>query len=133
MGHTLLLLLALISSHHAIAEDNPKVDTTNYTSNREALLKAAVARDRGEITAMEPSSQASGGVIIGYSSGAVLNCYGDHSCKEFGGTPNAAVEHIAVTRQAQSEVIWVSYPHGGLYRCMRKECSKFLWDGVQGK
>jgi len=45
----------------------------------------------------------------------------------------AAVERIAVTRQAQSEVVWVSYPHGSLYRCMRKECNKFLWDGVQGQ
>lgn len=132
MGRTLLLFLTLTFGHHAIADNNLQGEKTG-TSNREALLKAAVARDRGEITAMEPSSQASGGVIIGYSSGAVLNCYGDHSCTEFGGTPSAAVERIAVTKQAQSEVIWVSYPHGGLYRCMRKECNKFLWDGVQGK
>ena len=132
MERTLLLFLGLTLGHHTLAADTSSLDTAG-TSNRDALLKAAVARDRGEITAMEPSSQASGGVIIGYSSGAVLNCYGDHSCREFGGTPSAAVERIAVTRQAQSEVVWVSYPHGSLYRCMRKECNKFLWDGVQGQ
>ena len=108
-------------------------DDGTATATREALLKAAVARDRGEITAMEPASGGGQGVIIGYSSGAVLNCYGDHSCREFAGTPNAGVEHIAVSRQAASEVVWVSYPQGAIYQCIGYRCEKFVWDGVQAR
>jgi hypothetical protein len=113
----------------AIAPDQVRAATEAPT--REALLKAAVARDRGEITAMEPSSREGGGVIIGHSSGAVLNCYRDRSCREFLGTPNTTVGHIAVSRQDDAEVVWVSYPQGALYRCIGNRCEKFLWDGLQ--
>lgn len=131
MRRLLITLFILASgSSTALAGDNVK-PTATKAPTREALLKAAVARDRGEITAMEPSSGE--GVIIGHSSGAVLNCYGDHSCKEFFGTPNAAVEHIAVSRQGTSEVVWVSYPQGALYQCISNHCEKFLWDGMQGQ
>ena len=86
-----------------------------------------VARDRGEITAIEPLSKEGGGVIIGYSSGALLNCYGDQSCQEFAGTPNTAVEHIAISNRGASEIIWVTYRQGALYQCANYHCKKFKW------
>ena len=129
LGMLITLSLLACGGSTALASDSVKGATGAPT--REALLKAAVARDRGEITAMEPSSREGGGVIIGHSSGAVLNCYGDDHCREFFGTPNTVVEHIAVSRRGASEIVWVSYPQGALYRCSGNQCEKFLWDGVQ--
>jgi hypothetical protein len=80
---------------------------------------------------MEPSSKEGQGVVIGYSSGAILNCYGKHSCKEFRGTPGAAVEHIAISKRGKSEVIWAAYRQGALYHCVDNRCNKFVWDKVQ--
>ncbi len=99
------------------------------TPDRDALLKAAVARDRGEITALEPLSGDGAGIAVGYSSGAVLNCFSDQSCREFGGTPNTAVQAIAVSRRGNAEILWVSYSQGALYQCRQARCTKFLWDG----
>lgn len=123
----LLYLIALIATLPAFAQDQG-TDRIADTPDREALLRAAVSRDRGEITAMEPLPREGQGVIVGYSSGAVLNCHGESSCREFGGTPNAAVGHLAVSKDGASEVIWVAYPHGALYRCSLSRCDKFLWD-----
>ena len=130
MRHSVLSFIILAYVATALAQD-PLEATTTEASNRKAILKAAVARDRGEISAMEPLSKEGQGVIIGYSSGAVLNCYGNHSCKEFSGTPNTAVEHIAISKRGKSEVIWVSYPQGALYQCISNSCNKFMWDGGQ--
>ncbi len=96
--------------------------------NRDALLKAAVSRDRGRVTAMEAFGAPGNGVAVGYSSGAVLNCRGENQCVEYGGTPNASVEHLAVSGQEGSEVIWVAYGQGSLYRCVGRICSRFVWD-----
>lgn len=96
--------------------------------NRDALLKAAVARDRGSITALEAFEDAGQSVVVGYASGAVLVCQGERSCTEFGGTPNTAVEHLAVSGNGAAAVIWASYPQGALYRCSKATCRKFLWD-----
>jgi hypothetical protein len=128
----LLSFIVFFFSPAALAQGQGEVEAPE-ASSREALLKAAVARDRGEISAMEPSSSPEKGVFIGYTSGAVLNCYGNDSCEEFSGTPNTAVEHIAVSKRAQSEVIWVSYRHGALYQCINGGCRKFIWDGLQLK
>jgi len=122
----MLFLLSALGGSTVLVANN--VNAATEAPTREALLKAAVARDRGDITAMESSSTGQG-VIIGHSSGALLNCYGEDSCREFFGTPNAAVTHIAVSRQGSSEVIWVAYPQGALYRCSSNQCEKFLWDG----
>jgi hypothetical protein len=103
--------------------------TSAAARDRDALLKAAVARDRGEITALEPLSGDGGGVAVGYSSGSVLNCFGGQSCREFGGTPNTAVQTIAVSKRGGAEIIWVSYQYGALYQCLESRCTKFLWDG----
>jgi hypothetical protein len=130
MRRILLSFTILVYSTTALAQDHVEAATTEAL-NRKALLKSAIARERGEISAMESSSEGGQGVIIGYSSGAVLNCYNNHSCKEFGGTPNAAVEHIAVTKRGKSEIIWVSYPQGSLYHCISNSCRKFRWDDVQ--
>ena len=105
MRYRVLPLLLLAGMTTALAQDTGEASTTDAPSRKD-LLKAAVARDRGDISAMEPSTGDGQGVLIGYSSGAVLNCYGDQSCKEFSGTPNTAVQHIAVARRGKSEVIW---------------------------
>ncbi len=128
-----IMLVMLASAGGAALGGDDDKTAPSAAPTREALLKAAVARDRGDITAMEPASREGQGVIIGHSSGAVLNCYGDHICSEFLGTPNAPVEHIAVSLQGTAEVVWVSYPQGAIYRCMDKRCEKFLWDGDQGR
>jgi hypothetical protein len=98
---------------------------------RQELLKDAVAKSRGEITAMEPLLTQGRGVIIGYSSGAVLNCSGDRDCVEFGGTPSSPVEHIAISKRASQDVAWVAYGQGALYQCTRNQCRKFDWDGAK--
>ncbi len=95
---------------------------------RDALLKAAVARDRGSITALEAFGDAGQSVVVGYASGAVLVCQGENNCTEFGGTSNTAVEHLAVSGNGASAVVWASYAQGALYRCSKATCRKFLWD-----
>ena len=129
MRHSVFWVITLILINGALAQD--KRQTNADASDREALLKAAIARDRGEISALEPSAGEVQGVIIGYSSGAVLHCYGTQSCMEFGGTPHANVEHIAISSQEGAEVIWVSYAQGALYKCTGVTCRKFVWDGEQ--
>ena len=120
----LILATASVSAH---ARDSQKT-SSSASPNREALLKAAVNRDRGEITAMEPSSVEGQGVFLGYSSGTVLNCYAENTCKEYHGTPNASVGNIAISRRGKSEVLWVSYPQGALYQCTAGACKRFIWD-----
>lgn len=124
MRRTLLSFIIIASSAVALAQDRDQVASAE-PSSREMLLKGMVMRERGEITTIEPSSINAGGVVIGYSSGAVLNCYGDESCKEFGGTPPMPVEHIAVSSSGASEIIWVTYRHGALYQCTAMICRKF--------
>ncbi len=102
--------------------------STAQDSDRDARLRAAVARDRGDITALEPLPAGAQGVIVGYSSGAVLHCQGKDQCTEYAGTPNAAVRHLAVAGSGASIVVWAAYPQGALYRCASGRCDKFLWD-----
>jgi hypothetical protein len=127
MCRLVLSLIIFTSSVVAFAQSSGQA--TKESASRAELLKGMVARDRGEITAIEPSSKEAGGVIVGYSSGAVLNCFGRQSCREFSGTPSAAVEHIAVSRRGASEIFWVTYQHGALYQCADTSCSKFKWQG----
>lgn len=126
MHHAVLWSIIFAFSAAAMAQDFKGTSNQN-PSSRESLLKQMVAQDHGEITAIEPLSKEGGGVIIGYSSGAVLNCYGDQSCQEFAGTPSAAVEHIAVSNRGASEIIWVTYRQGALYQCVNFRCEKFKW------
>ena len=132
MRHNVLLLLFFFCCSPALAQNDVEGGATE-ASDRKALLKAAVARDRGEISALEPDSSQRGGVVVGYSSGAVLHCYGNQGCKEFSGTPNAPVEHIAVSSREKLEIFWVSYPQGALYQCVDNTCTKFIWDVTPGE
>lgn len=99
-------------------------------SSRKSRLKNMVAQDRGEITAIEASSIEGGGVFIGYQSGTVMNCHADQSCTEFGGTPAAPVERLAVSRRGGVEIIWVTFRQGALYQCASNQCKKFNRDGL---
>ena len=118
-----IILIALCAV--TFAQDQGE-SSPNPSSNRKTLLRDLVAQDRGEITAIEPSSKDDGGVIIGYSSGVVLNCKSDQDCREFDGTPSVSVEHIAVSKRGAYEIVWVTYRQGALYQCEDNSCIKFL-------
>ena len=128
MSRIILCNLLLVLTLPCFAQGETTSEST-AAPDRDALLRAAVARDRGEITALEPLSGDGGGVAVGYSSGSVLNCFGEQSCREYLGTPNTAVQAIAVSRRRGAEIIWVSYQYGALYQCQESRCTKFLWDG----
>ena len=106
---------------------------TAESERRKALLKEFVVQDRGEITIIEPSSRDDGSVVIGYASGAVLICHDNQNCKEFGSTPNTPVEQIAVAKNGASEIIWVTYRQGAIYRCAGDLCTKNLWNNAQSE
>lgn len=103
----------------------------SYTADpdrRKALLREFAVQERGEITVIEPSTNADGSVVIGYASGAVLICFDNETCSEFGNTPNAPVEQIAISKKGDSEIIWATYRQGAVYRCTDDICNKQLWD-----
>jgi hypothetical protein len=83
-----------------------------------------IPHDRGEITAIEPSSREDGGAIIGYSSGMVLSCNSSQDCRDFDGTPSVSVEQIAVSKHGESQIIWITYRQGALYHCVNSSCNK---------
>lgn len=118
-----IILIALCEGSYAQYQGE---SSPTASSDRKTLLRELVAQDRGEITAIEPSSKEDGGVIIGYSSGAVFNCKNDQGCREFNGTPNVSVEHIAVSKRGASEIIWVTYRQGALYQCVDNSCIKHI-------
>lgn len=97
--------------------------------SRKALIKSALGRERGAITAMEPSTRDEGGVILGYSSGAVIYCHGEFRCRAFEQTPDAAVSTpvtaISVSGRGSAEVAWVAYPNAVLYQCSNFICREF--------
>ena len=121
----LLSLLAVISAN-TVAQEPPAAAAPAAKSSRDAVIRSALARDHGEITAMESSLRDGGGVFIGYSSGAVVNCYGKQSCRAYDGTPSSAVtgavQGLSVSRSGGAEVVWVAYPHGVVYRCVDYFC-----------
>jgi hypothetical protein len=114
----------------ALAQD-PSGAATTEPNSRKALIRELVAQEHGEVTAIEPSSKEDGSVVIGYASGAVLICDDNLSCRKFAGTPSVSVEHIAVSRNGASEIIWVTYRQGALYQCVNNECGKFVWHDKQ--
>ena len=101
--------------------------TSPESSGREALLQKMVTQERGEITAMEASTKEDGSVILGYTSGFVSICNGNQPCTEFAGTPNVPVLQIIASSNGASEIIWVSYRQGAIYRCINAQCSKSTW------
>lgn len=124
MRYTFSLLIVAVVSSNALAQGAPATQ-----SSRDALIRSALARDHGEITAMEASLRDGGGVIIGYSSGAVVNCRGEEGCKAFDGTPSSAVtgavQGLGLSRSSGAEIVWVAYPHGVIYRCVDHFCRQF--------
>ncbi len=125
-----LVLAYFIPALSAQGQDGPSQPSS--ANSRQAVIKSSLARDRGEITAMEPSSLDGKGVFLGYSSGAVVNCYGDDTCQVMDGTPSSAVvggvRDIAVSRRGGEDIVWVAYPHGVFYRCARGFCREFRRD-----
>lgn len=131
MQKILLWLIPGLFCTSLFAAENPTY--IHGSPGRDELLKAAVNRDRGTISVLEPASAAGRGIYVGYSSGTVLNCYGSNRCKELSDTPSTPVQGIAVSRRGDTEVVWVSYRQGALYQCIDGVCSRFLWDREPGK
>ena len=121
MRHVLILLF--ISAAGLAQAQQPASE-----SARTEIIKSALARDRGEISVMEPSTRDGGGVYVGYSTGTLLHCRGDATCTEFKGTPNVAVRDIAVSHRGDRDILWIAYPLGGFYQCLSYQCSRFEWD-----
>ena len=100
---------------------------TETTEERKARLRELVSRESGEITVLERSTLGSGAVFVGYSSGTVMHCSpSEPGCVELVGTPSTAVQDIVASPQGASEVIWVSYAQGALYRCVETQCRKLV-------
>jgi len=122
MRYVYLILITVAASTAVLAQE------PQGGNSRAEILKNALARNRGDISVMEPSSKEGGGVYIGYSSGALLHCHGEQHCNEFKGTSNVAVIDIAVTRRGGRDIVWVAYPLGAFYRCVDYRCQRFEWD-----
>jgi len=129
-----LLLLAAGTAASGQASGADTAGTTASEDSRKALIKSALGRERGAITAIEPSTRDEGGVILGYSSGAVIYCHGENRCRPFEQTPDAAVSTpvtaIAVSGRGSAEVAWVAYPNAVLYQCSNFICRQFDVPGV---
>lgn len=123
MRATVFLSFILIFPVASFAQERG-ASTDPETSNRKARLQEMVKQDRGDITAMEASSKEDGSVLLGYTSGAVSICNMNQPCIEFTGTPGVSVQQIVASRDGASEVIWVSYRQGAIYRCTNNRCSK---------
>jgi hypothetical protein len=124
MRYALVFPILAVISANTLAQDSPA-----SKSSRDAVIRSALARDNGEITAMEAAVRDAGGVYIGYSSGAVVHCSGKGGCRAFDGTPSSAVAgsvtDLGVSRSAGAEIVWVAYPHGVVYRCSDYFCREF--------
>lgn len=137
MSQLIRCLLLLVLAPLAYGQGPGDTAPSAQKADRDALIKRALAGDRGEITVMEPSSSDGKGVIIGYSSGAVVHCYGDDDCRAFDGTPGSSlvggVNAIAVSRRDNREIVWAAYSHGILYRCANYVCREFLPGAGRGQ
>jgi hypothetical protein len=129
MRYALYFSIVAVISANTFAQGSPGAVPPDSKSSRDALIRSALARDHGEITAMEASPREGGGVFIGYSSGAVVNCQGKKFCRAFDGTPSSAVtgavQGLSVSRSGSAEIVWVAYPHGVIYRCLDYVCREF--------
>lgn len=130
MRMSILLCVLLLPSGLVVAQDEENKPTREELI-RKSMLQEAVSRDSGEVTSMEPMPNESQGVIIGYSSGKVLHCYGEKSCTVLKNTPGSAVRRIAISTRRNKQVIWVAYGQGAIYQCIENACEKFIWDEVQ--
>lgn len=132
MHYALLFSILAVISANTCAQDAPASSTSVTKNTRDAVIRSALARDHGEITAMEAALVDGGGIFIGYSSGAVAHCRDEGGCKTLDGTPSSAITgaalNISISRSGNTEVAWVAYPHGVLYRCAGDLCSEFDHD-----
>tara|TARA_R110001599_G_scaffold353883_1_gene602232 strand:- start:14083 stop:14481 length:399 start_codon:yes stop_codon:yes gene_type:complete len=132
MHYALLFSILAVVSANTFSQDSPASPAAVSKSNRDAIILSALARDHGEITAMEAAQLDGGGIFIGYSSGAVAHCRDEGGCKTLDGTPSSAIAgaalNISISRSDNVEVAWVAYPHGVLYRCAGDLCSEFDHD-----
>lgn len=132
MGYALFFSIFAAFCVSAFAQEQPGSVAATSKSSRDAVIKSALARDRGEITAMEAAHSDGGGVFIGYSSGAVVKCRSKAGCKAFDGTPSSAVtgavQGISVSHSGGTDIAWVAYPHGVVYRCVDSFCREFDHD-----
>ena len=126
MRTTAFLCFILIFSATAHSQEQGEPSSPE-TSSRKALLQEMVKQDRGDIAVMEASTKEDGSVILGYTSGAVSICSERQSCTVFAGTPSVPVQGKAASRNGTSEIIWVSYRQGAIYRCTNSQCSKSVW------
>jgi hypothetical protein len=133
MRNILLFSIIVAASASTLAQDTPPANTSASKDARDAVIKGALARDRGGITAMEALNGDGKGVILGYSSGAVVNCHGEGNCRVFDGTPRSAitgaVSGISVSTHGGKEIVWVGYPHGIIYRCADYVCREIMLPG----
>tara|TARA_R110001592_G_scaffold363248_5_gene682275 strand:+ start:11562 stop:11960 length:399 start_codon:yes stop_codon:yes gene_type:complete len=132
MHYALLFSILAVISANTCAQNAPASATSVTKNSRDAVIRSALARDHGEITAMEAARMDGGGIYIGYSSGAVAHCRDEGGCITLDGTPSGAISgaalNIRVSRSGGAEVAWVAYPHGVLYRCGGDLCSEFDHD-----
>ena len=126
----ILFFVVLFPGGLAVGQDGEDKPTREELI-RKSLLQEAVSLDSGEVTAMEPLPDDSQGVIIGYSSGKVLHCYGEKSCAVFQNTPGSAVRTIAISTRKNKPIIWVAYGQGAIYQCIESACERFIWDEVR--
>jgi hypothetical protein len=129
MRYAIAFSIVAVISANALAQDSPAAAAPSSKSSRDAVIRSALARDNGEITAMEAAQREGGGVFIGYSSGTVVNCFGNAGCRAFDGTPSSAVagavRDLSVSRSAGADIVWAAYPHGVVYRCSDYFCREF--------
>jgi len=125
MHRLLLFFLCCVAGSVVLGQGRDDGNSTPASNSRDQVLRSVLALEKGEITVIEASS-ADGGVIIGYTSGALVACSGDADCRTFEGTPSGAVigavTDIAVSLRAGKEIIWAAYPHGVFYRCVDYAC-----------
>jgi len=132
MGYALFFSILAGFASNAFAQEPPDAVEATSKSSRDAVIKRALARDHGEITATEAAHSDGGGVFIGYSSGAVVRCQSHAGCRALGGTPSSAVTgavlDISVSHSGGTDIAWVAYPHGVVYRCVDALCREFDHD-----
>lgn len=119
-----VLLVALVGMPGVLIHAEPQVADDTRESARQARIRELARQEKGEVTAIEASALNDGSAIVGFSSGSVLHCAANAGCEEFSGTPNVPVRQIAASREGASQLVWVAYRQGALYRCRDRSCEK---------
>jgi hypothetical protein len=67
MRYALVFPILAVISANTLAQGSPAAAAPASKSSRDAVIRSALARDNGDITAMEAAQRDGGGVFIGYS------------------------------------------------------------------